>query len=396
MTSAASATPTPPWPNASLDAFLASSREPALLPDLPIVDAHHHFFDWSGDATRPHVPARATSFGRAAGLPAYGAENLLADAAGLRVVATVHVEVRPKDPVAETATCARVHASRAGAAPLLCRGIVAALDLRLPVAEIDAVVDEYRAAIARENILGASSSSSSPGARLSGFRFLAQFHDGMFNTTPGVLLQADVARGARRAGELGFPVDVFVYHSQLADVASLARSVPTTTFVLDHCGGPVLVGGGAGEGAGAGAVLRLWREDVLELAALPNVVVKLGGLAMAFCLGHARARDEDGGFSSEELARAMEPWLVPLLRAFPRRAMFESNFPMDKASVAYSTLWNAFVRVAAAAALEEEDAREAFFGCANRVYALGLEVPPAREFRVGMAWADVGSSRFNN
>jgi predicted TIM-barrel fold metal-dependent hydrolase len=51
--------------------------------------------------------------------------------------------------------------------------------------------------------------------------------------------------------------------------------------------------------------------------------------------------------------------------------MFESNFPVDKQSCSYATLWNAFKRIAAGCSATEKSAL--FFGTANRIYRLGLD-----------------------
>ena len=51
--------------------------------------------------------------------------------------------------------------------------------------------------------------------------------------------------------------------------------------------------------------------------------------------------------------------------------MFESNFPVDKQTCSYTTLWNAFKRIAAG--YSPADKTALFFGTANRVYRLGLE-----------------------
>ena len=43
------------------------------------------------------------------------------------------------------------------------------------------------------------------------------------------------------------------------------------------------------------------------------------------------------------LAQDWKPYLMHCIEAFgPERCMFESNFPVDKASCAYTSLWNAF------------------------------------------------------
>ncbi len=50
---------------------------------------------------------------------------------------------------------------------------------------------------------------------------------------------------------------------------------------------------------------------------------------------------------SAELAAAWTPYFLTCIDAFgPERCMFESNFPVDKVACSYTTLWNAFKRVA--------------------------------------------------
>jgi predicted TIM-barrel fold metal-dependent hydrolase len=59
--------------------------------------------------------------------------------------------------------------------------------------------------------------------------------------------------------------------------------------------------------------------------------------------------------SSTELAAAWAPYLMHCIESFgPSRAMFESNFPVDKASCGYGVLWNAFKRVAADFSADEK------------------------------------------
>jgi predicted TIM-barrel fold metal-dependent hydrolase len=52
----------------------------------------------------------------------------------------------------------------------------------------------------------------------------------------------------------------------------------------------------------------------------------------------------------------------------PERCMFESNFPVDKASVSYGVLWNAFKKLAAGCSESEKAAL--FHDTATRVYRL--------------------------
>jgi predicted TIM-barrel fold metal-dependent hydrolase len=51
--------------------------------------------------------------------------------------------------------------------------------------------------------------------------------------------------------------------------------------------------------------------------------------------------------SSVELAAAMGPYYRTCIELFgAQRCMFESNWPMDSPSCSYTTLWNAFKRLA--------------------------------------------------
>jgi len=52
----------------------------------------------------------------------------------------------------------------------------------------------------------------------------------------------------------------------------------------------------------------------------------------------------------------------------PQRAMFESNFPVDKGTCSYQALWNAFKRIAAGTS--NADKQALFSGTATRVYRL--------------------------
>ena len=66
---------------------------------------------------------------------------------------------------------------------------------------------------------------------------------------------------------------------------------------------------------------------------------------------------------------AWGPWIKACIEAFGAdRCMFESNFPVDKISANYATLWNAFKLMAAGASATEKAAL--FSGTARRVYRM--------------------------
>src|SRR5258706_241273 len=89
-----------------------------------------------------------------------------------------------------------------------------------------------------------------------------------------------------------------------------------------------------------------WKASIREVAKCPNVVVKLGGLAM--CLLGYDFHERPMPPSSEEAAAAWRPYIETCIEAFgPERGMFESNFPPDKGQCSYQVIFNAFKRIAA-------------------------------------------------
>jgi predicted TIM-barrel fold metal-dependent hydrolase len=177
-------------------------------------------------------------------------------------------------------------------------------------------------------------------------------------------LRTDFRRGLARLGELGFTYDTWHYHHQNADFAALARAVPDTVMILDHFGTPLGVGPYATQRE---EIYARWREDLAAIAECPNVIAKIGGLAMP-----------DNGFgwntaasppSSDTFVAAQERYYLHAIDVFgPERCMFESNFPVDKRSLSYSVLYNGLKKIAARFTDVEQD--QMFSGTARRIYGL--------------------------
>ena len=73
--------------------------------------------------------------------------------------------------------------------------------------------------------------------------------------------------------------------------------------------------------------------------------------------------------TSAEVAETIAPWVDFCIEQFgPQRRMFESNFPVDKVSYPYATIWNAFQRLTAAYTPDEKAAL--FHDTACRAYKL--------------------------
>jgi len=324
-------------------AWLALRQEAVLDPGQAIVDAHHHLWQ------RPGWP--------------YLLEEMRADIEGGHDIrATVFVQCRSMyrtegpqalRPVGETAfaaDCARASGGR------VCSGIVCHADLSL-----GAAVQEVLQAHAEAG-----------GGHLRGVRHSTGWDadpvvcNPELGTHAGLMQEAAFREGFAQLAPMGLSYDAWAYHPQLGEVIELARRFPATRIVLNHLGGPIGIGSYAQR---QDAVFADWRRDIEALAAHDNVVLKLGGLGMR--LRGADFPRRPAPPSSQELALAWKPWIETAIEAFgARRCMFESNFPVDKATCSYTTLWNAFKRLAAAASADERAAL--FHGTATDTYRLRI------------------------
>lgn len=333
---------------AELRTWLAPRREEILEPSLSIVDPHHHL--------------RETAHGRYL-LPEL-AEDL---ASGHRIRATVFVDSQSMHrsdgpavmrPVGETQFV--MHSLDAATSRELaanpCAGIVGNLDLTFGAAVREAL--EAHIAAGRGRFRGIRDPLMWDGSDI---------NYGVRRPPPDRMSDARFREGFAQLAPLDMTFDAWLFHPQLPMITDLARSFPDTTIILNHVGAPLGVGPYAGRRE---EIFATWRASMSELARCDNVVVKVGGLGMLF-FGFGFER-RDVPVSSEELANAWRPYVETCIELFgAQRCMFESNYPVDKQSCSYSTLWNAFKRIAAAYSAADKAAL--FFGTANRVYRLGLE-----------------------
>jgi L-fuconolactonase len=136
--------------------------------------------------------------------------------------------------------------------------------------------------------------------------------------------------------------------------------------ILDHVGTPLGIAGYQGKREER---YPIWRGNIAKLASLPNVCVKLGGLAMAFC--NFPSFLQSPAASSTQLAGEWRPYIESCIELFgANRCMFESNFPVDMGSCTYPVLWNAFKILAKNYSADEKTAL--FSGTAQRVYRLKI------------------------
>jgi predicted TIM-barrel fold metal-dependent hydrolase len=328
-------------------AALPEPQEDVLDPSRRIIDAHHHL--WAPE--RGYSP------------PTYLLDEYAADiGSGHDIEATVYVEVHSKyrdyGPEAlrsvgevEFAAAAAEEAKARGLSTRVAAGIVSRVDMLLG----DAVDEPLAAhlAAAPDRVKGIRDSCSPQFVR-----------GGDLRDTERKIVDPRFRKALARLPAFGLTFDAMVFHFQLADLLETIRLLPEVTFILDHLGGIVGIGAWAGR---ADEVYEQWRSDISAIAREENVLVKLGGINLH--LGGFGWHKRERLPGSDELVAAQSRYFRHAIDVFgPDRCMFESNFPPDKISGSYRTLWNAFKKIAEPYSESEKDAM--FFGTASRVYRL--------------------------
>lgn len=302
--------------------WLDQVNEDILEPDLRIIDPHHHL--WNHD----EAP--------------YLLDNLWGDTgAGHNVTETVFIECGSeyyKDgpehlkPVGETEFVAGIARASARSDGARIAAIVGHADLLLG-ARI-------------EEVLGAHVEAGDGlfrGIRHSGAFDPSDAIRPSHSNPPADLYERPEVREALKVlGRMGLSCDAWHYHPYMGRFTDLARALPETAFVLDHFGGPIGIGPYAGK---QDEIFETWSDDLETLAGCDNVTIKLGGLAMPVNGWDWHNRDKPA--TSDELATIHGRYYARAIECFgPERAMFESNFPVDRRSISYPVLWNGFKKIA--------------------------------------------------
>lgn len=210
-----------------------------------VTDTHLHLWDlaessyaWLAGAAAPL--RRTVSF-----------EDVRADLERLGVTRVVLVQA--DDTIADTAhlqrTARAIEAGPDGGASAIVRAdVVGWLPLMDPAAVREALADPQRT------------------DHLVGVRHLV--HD---EPDPGFLDRPEVAQSLNLLAAAGLPLDVpDAFPRHMEQVERVARRHPDLTVVLDHLGKPPL---------GDAAAMPLWDAQLERIAACPNVVAKVSGLA---------------------------------------------------------------------------------------------------------------------
>jgi L-fuconolactonase len=201
-----------------------------------ILDSHHHLWD-TGDVDYELFRADPALAG------AFRAEDYDAEASACGVTFSICVEAASAGADGRLET---EWLSREAQASALVIGVVAWAPLERPN-ELEPQLDW---------LLGLG------GKPIVGVRRSFEFED------PGFASRAEVAAGARAAGERGLVVDLVLFSPSLGAVVQLVDACPDTQFVLDHLGKPRI----------RERVSDPWRSELREVALRPNVVCKVSGL----------------------------------------------------------------------------------------------------------------------
>ena len=336
------------------DDWLALTPEPALEPEIPICDPHHHFWDFRTERS-PY--------------DRYLLHELAADInSGHNVRSTVFVEARamyrsdgPEElrPVGEVEFVQGLAA--ASASGLYGPGRAAAAIVghaNLNLGEgVEPVLEALRAA--------------SPN-RFRGIRHSVTWdpHPELENTAAhkgeGQLASNNFRAGARVLARMGMSLEGWMWSPQMPELADFAKAVPDLTIILNHIGGLMRIGPYANRDD---EVLAKWRSGIAAVAGCPNINMKLGGIGMPIMGFDWHTRSKPIG--SEELAESMAPFMNYCIEQFgPDRCMFESNFPVDKISFSYNVMYNAFKRLSKGYSATERAAM--FHDTAARVYRIDV------------------------
>jgi predicted TIM-barrel fold metal-dependent hydrolase len=314
---------------ADIRAFSILEAQDMTHKPAAIVDAHQHFWDLE----RNYLPWLCDfepvtfRYGDYSSLRrSYGIADYRRDTAGWPIVRSVYVEAEwdRSDPVAETrwvsalaasaglpsASVAWCNLAGSDAAEILTQH--AAFPLVRGIRQKPTAADRPQGARR-----GAAGSMDDPAWRC-GYAMLAEHR-------------------------LSFDLQTPWWHMDAA--AALARDFPETQIVINHTALP------ADRSADG---LRGWRRALEMVAAEPNVAIKISGLGQRDAAWTVEAngpivRDAIGIFGVE-------------------RAMFASNYPVDRLAGSFDTIYSGFL--SATADRSESDRRKLFHDNAVRFYRL--------------------------
>jgi len=303
-----------------------------LHDDIPIVDAHHHFWDparnyhpWLRD--EPMIAFRYGDYSSIRGR--YLPDEYAADAGRHRVVAHVTMEGEWDEatPVSESRWMSEDVAAHY---PRLMGHVARAFLNRGDAAE---VLDGHARYPLVRAIRHKPTAAASPDALLKGAK--------------GSMSDPAWQRGYAMLARHGLHFELQAPWWHVDELLDLADRFPETPVVLNHCFMPV-------DRSEAG--LAGWRAALARAATVPSMTIKISGI----------------GIKGRRWSLAdQRPIIDACIEAFgPARAMFASNFPVDRVIGDFDTIFSGFK--AATAGFSHADRLRLFHDTAIRIYRLQL------------------------
>lgn len=276
------------------------------MDDLPIIDAHHHFWDLSLNKN-PWLCGEVRTGFRYGDYASIRKNFLVEDfkrvSANQNVVKTVHMEAEwdAADPVGETEWLMGVHDKTGYPHAIIAQAWFERDD-------IEQVLAGHAAYPLVRSVRQKPAATASP----------KMFRPGL----SGSMADPDFRAGYHHLARHGFHYDLQTVWWHLGEAADLARDFPDTLIIINHTGVPSdrSVAGLAG-----------WREAMERVAAQPNTAIKISGI----CMPNQRW--------TPELNRDV---VLETIRIFGvDRCMFASNFPVDGMWATYDEIFDGFKEI---------------------------------------------------
>jgi len=328
--------------------WLNRINEDIIDPELPIIDPHHHLW------TKKHPFA---------GSFPYLLEDLKKDtSSGHNILGTIFMECGQGyypdgeerfKPVGETeyvAGVAKTSKNLKNYPSIL--GIIGYADMMLG-AEVGEVLKTH---------IGVGDGLFRGIRHAAGWDESDMIDNSHSNPEKNIYFNTNFRRGIEELIDLNLTFDAWHYHHQILDLKELATNYPELTIIHDHFGGPLGIGPYE---AKRDEIYKKWKDDISSLASCKNVYSKLGGLAMPINGWNWHKKNKPA--TSDEIVNANQSYYLHTIESFGfNRCMFESNFPVDKRSVSYHVLWNAFKKMTSR--FDSGDRAKLFSETAKKVY----------------------------
>jgi L-fuconolactonase len=164
---------------------------------------------------------------------------------------------------------------------------------------------------------------------------------------PEYVLKPDFIAAVKLLSKYDLSFDICIFHHQLANTLEFVRRCPEVTFVLDHIAKPGIKAG----------LMEPWKQQMREMAALPNVTCKLSGVTTEADHDH---------WTREQL----RPYIDHVIDCFGfERVMYGGDWPVSELAGKY-TDWIEVLDWATAGCSREEK-HKLFRDNGIRAYRLG-------------------------